>query len=66
MSDNWQRRDETIRRIYAERGLAAKIARRLGIRSQAIHQWQRVPTKRITAIQQFFEGQQDVYSPPQP
>ena len=59
MSDNWQRRDETVRRIFAKRGLATKLARHLGIRIQAITQWRRVPADRIEDVQRFLTKEQN-------
>jgi DNA-binding transcriptional regulator YdaS (Cro superfamily) len=43
-------RDRVMRRIYAERGLATRIAIRLGLTNQAIQQWKRVPPEHVMSI----------------
>ena len=42
--------DKICARIHATRGLSSAIARACGIRRQAVHNWRRVPPKRVLTV----------------
>jgi len=45
-----QQRDRVMRRIYAERGLATRLAGELGLSNQAVQQWKRVPPEHVQSV----------------
>ena len=45
-----EHRDRIMRRIYAERGLATRIAAELGLTYQAVQQWKRVPPEHVMSV----------------
>jgi DNA-binding transcriptional regulator YdaS (Cro superfamily) len=42
--------EEACKRLFSQRGMAAKLARALGVTPGALSQWERVPAERIAAV----------------
>ena len=49
-----QHRDRIMRRIYAQHGLATRIAGELGLSYQAVQQWRRVPPEHVMAVSEML------------
>lgn len=49
-------KNQPLQDVIDAAGSAAKIAEHLGIRRQAIYQWNEVPALRVIAIERFING----------
>jgi DNA-binding transcriptional regulator YdaS (Cro superfamily) len=45
--------DPAISKIRKQRGLAMRIAEKLGIRPQAVHAWRKVPASRVLEVEKI-------------
>jgi DNA-binding transcriptional regulator YdaS (Cro superfamily) len=57
-----------IKEVLAAAGSGAKLARQLGIATAAVHQWQRVPYKRVLDVERItgisrHRLRPDIYGP---
>lgn len=47
---------EALKSAIETVGSAAELARRVGVKPQAVHQWRRVPAERVVAVEEATGG----------